>query len=155
LLKIGILGLGTVGSGVVKILEKNAENIKNKVGTEVKIEKILVNNLKKKRDVDIKRELLTNKIDDIINNPEIDIVVELIGGEQPAYDYIIKSIENGKSIVTANKLVIAKYGKKIFKKQMKIMFRFVMKVVWLVDFLLLGRCRIRLLQTGSKKFMVF
>jgi homoserine dehydrogenase len=116
LLKLGILGLGTVGSGVVKILEKNAENIKNKVGTEVKIIKILVNNLDKKRDIEIDKNLLTDNAEDIINNPEIDIVVELIGGEQPAYDYIMRSIENGKSIVTANKLVIAKYGKRIFRK---------------------------------------
>jgi len=116
LLKLGILGLGTVGSGVVKILEKNAENIKNKVGTEVKIIKILVNNLDKERDIEIDKNLLTDNAEDIINNPEIDIVVELIGGEQPAYDYIMRSIENGKSIVTANKLVIAKYGKRIFRK---------------------------------------
>ncbi|TDX45495.1 homoserine dehydrogenase [Halanaerobium congolense] len=116
MLRLGILGLGTVGSGVVKILEKKAENIKNKVGTEVKIKKILVNNLEKERDIEINRDLLTNKVEDIIDNPEIDIVVELIGGEQPAYDYIIRSIENGKSIVTANKLVIAKYGKRIFRK---------------------------------------
>jgi len=116
LLKLGILGLGTVGSGVVKILEKNAENIKNKVGTEVKIIKILVNNLEKERDIEIDKNLLTDKAEDIIDNPEIDIVVELIGGEQPAYDYIIRAIENGKSIVTANKLVIAKYGKRIFRK---------------------------------------
>jgi len=116
LLKLGILGLGTVGSGVVKILEKNAENIKNKVGTEVKIIKILVNNLEKERDIEIDKNLLTDNAEEIINNPEIDIVVELIGGEQPAYDYIIRAIENGKSIVTANKLVIAKYGKRIFRK---------------------------------------
>lgn len=116
MLKLGILGLGTVGSGVVKILEKNAANIENKVGTELKIAKILVNNLDKKRDVKVDKKLLTNKAEDVIENPDIDIIVELIGGEQPAYDYILRAIENGKSIVTANKLVIAKYGKKIFKK---------------------------------------
>ena len=116
MLKLGILGIGTVGSGVVKILEKNAESIKNKVGTGVKIKKILVNNLDKERDIEIDKNLLTDKAEDIIDNPEIDIVVELIGGEQPAYDYIIRAIENGKSIVTANKLVIAKYGKRIFRK---------------------------------------
>ncbi|MGM0499691.1 MAG: homoserine dehydrogenase [Bacillota bacterium] len=116
MLKLGILGIGTVGSGVVKILEKNAENIKNKVGTEVKIKKILVNNLDKERDIEIDKSLLTDRAEDIIDNPDIDIVVELIGGEQPAYDYIIRAIENGKSIVTANKLVIAKYGKRIFRK---------------------------------------
>ena len=116
MLKLGILGIGTVGSGVVKILEKNAESIKNKVGTGVEIKKILVNNLDKERDIEIDKNLLTDKAEDIIDNPEIDIVVELIGGEQPAYDYIIRAIENGKSIVTANKLVIAKYGKRIFRK---------------------------------------
>lgn len=116
MLKLGILGLGTVASGVVKILEKNAANIENKVGTELKIAKILVNNLDKKRDVKVDKKLLTNKAEDVIENPDIDIIVELIGGEQPAYDYILRAIENGKSIVTANKLVIAKYGKKIFKK---------------------------------------
>lgn len=114
MLKIGLLGLGTVGSGVAKILLKNAESIKNKVGTEVKIEKILVKNPAKQRNLKINKDLLTNQAEEIIENPEIDIVVELIGGEQPAFDYIIKSIKNGKSIITANKLVIAKYGKKIF-----------------------------------------
>ncbi|SFL52052.1 homoserine dehydrogenase [Halanaerobium salsuginis] len=116
MLKIGILGLGTVGSGVVKILEKNEENIKNKVGAKLKIEKILVNNLNKKRELNFAQGILTNDAAEIIDNPEIDIVVELIGGEYPAYDYIIKAIENGKNIVTANKLVIAKHGKVIFKK---------------------------------------
>ena len=116
MLKIGILGLGTVGSGVVKILEKNAENIANKVGTELKIEKILVNNLEKERNISVDQSLLTDKAEDVIENDNIDIIVELIGGEQPAYDYIIKALENKKNIVTANKLVIAKYGKKIFKK---------------------------------------
>lgn len=116
MLKIGILGLGTVGSGVVKILEKNEENIKNKVGAELKIEKILVNNLNKKRELNFAQGILTNDAAEIIDNPEIDIVVELIGGEYPAYDYILRAIENGKNIVTANKLVIAKHGRVIFKK---------------------------------------
>jgi homoserine dehydrogenase len=116
LLKIGILGIGTVGSGVVKIFDKNIENINKKVGAELRIEKILVNNIEKKRDIEVDPDLLTENADDIIDNPEIDIVVELIGGDEPAHEYIMRAIENGKNIVTANKLIIAKYGKEIFKK---------------------------------------
>lgn len=116
MLKIGILGLGTVASGVVKILDKNKNNIEKKIGTQIKIERILVNNLNKERDLKIDKSLLTDNAADILENPEIDIVVELIGGEQPAYDYIMKAIKNGKNVVTANKLVIAKYGEKLFKK---------------------------------------
>jgi homoserine dehydrogenase len=116
LLKIGILGIGTVGSGVVKIFDKNIENINKKVGAELKIEKILVNNIEKKREIEVDKNLLTENADDILDNPEIDIVVELIGGDEPAHEYIMRAIENGKNIVTANKLIIAKYGKEIFKK---------------------------------------
>ena len=116
MLKIGILGIGTVGSGVVKIFDKNLENINKKVGAELKIEKILVSDISKERELDIDKELLTEDASDILDNPEIDIVVELIGGDEPAHEYIIRAIENGKNIVTANKLVIAKYGKDIFKK---------------------------------------
>ncbi len=116
MLKIGILGIGTVGSGVVKIFDKNLENINKKVGAELKIEKILVSDVSKEREIDIDKELLTEDAADILEDPEIDIVVELIGGDEPAHEYIIRAIENGKNIVTANKLVIAKYGKDIFKK---------------------------------------
>jgi homoserine dehydrogenase len=116
LLKIGILGIGTVGSGVVKIFDKNIENINKKVGAELKIEKILVNDIEKKREIEVDKHLLTENADDILDNPEIDIVVELIGGDEPAHEYIMRAIGNGKNIVTANKLVIAKYGKEIFKK---------------------------------------
>ncbi len=116
MLKIGILGIGTVGSGVVKIFDKNIENINKKVGAELKIEKILVNDIEKKREIEVDKHLLTENADDILDNPEIDIVVELIGGDEPAHEYIMRAIGNGKNIVTANKLVIAKYGKEIFKK---------------------------------------
>ena len=116
MLKIGILGLGTVGSGLVKILTNNSKNINNRSGKEIKIEKVLVKNLSKKRNIKLNSKLLTEESDEILENPEIDIVVELIGGEEPAYEYILKAIQNKKDVVTANKLVIAKYGKTIFEK---------------------------------------
>ena len=115
MIKIGILGLGTVGSGVVKILNKNEENIKQKVGTDAKIEKVLVKNTDKNRDLSLNKDIITDNPDEVIENPEIDLIVELIGGEDPAYQYIIDAINSQKSIVTANKLVIAKHGQKIYK----------------------------------------
>lgn len=113
MIKIGLLGLGTVGSGVYSILEKHKENLKSKVGTELRIEKILVKDIDKKRDIDFDKALLTNNVEDILENPEIDLIVELIGGEEPAYQYIVQALKNGKAAVTANKLLIARYGQEI------------------------------------------
>lgn len=115
MIKIGLLGLGTVGTGVVKILNNNSESIQQKVGTELSIEKILVNDKNKKRNINLDEELITDNAEDIINNPQIDLIVELIGGENPAHEYIINSIKNKKCVVTANKLIIAKYGEEILK----------------------------------------
>ncbi|MFW6381378.1 MAG: homoserine dehydrogenase, partial [Bacillota bacterium] len=110
MIKIGILGLGTVGSGVVKIMDKNRGSISRKVGTGLEIEKILVNNPRKNRDIDVDPGLITDDINYIVDNPDIDLVVELIGGEEPAREYIIRAIKRSKSVVTANKLVIARHG---------------------------------------------
>ncbi|ACL69559.1 homoserine dehydrogenase [Halothermothrix orenii] len=115
MIKIGLLGLGTVGSGVVTIMENNKESIRRKVGTSLAIEKVLVKNLDKERDLDIDSRVLTSNIEDIVYNPDIDLVVELIGGEEPACQYIKEAINRGKSVVTANKLVIAKHGTEILK----------------------------------------
>lgn len=114
-IKIAILGMGTVGSGVVAIMNKRGENIKNKVGTELKVEKILVKDNSKKREIELPPEVLTYNVEDILDDPEIELIVELMGGEEPAYEYITKAISKGKSVVTANKLVIAKYGDEILK----------------------------------------
>jgi len=115
MIKIGLLGLGTVGSGVYKIISKNNIKVERKVGTKVIIEKILVNDKNKDRELDINKNLLTEDPADIIENPNINLVVELIGGENPAYQYVLKALKNNKSVVTANKLIIAKYGSKILK----------------------------------------
>ena len=98
-LKIGLIGLGTVGSGVFKSL--NAfEN--------VEISKIAVRNINKPRTVEVPTEILTDNPYDIVNDPAINVVVELMGGVEPAWDYIKTAIENGKHIVTAyiNKIKI-------------------------------------------------
>lgn len=111
---VALLGLGTVGTGVVKVLEENAQNIQQKVGLPIRVTKVLVRDISKKRKVDLQPEQLTTNIDDILNNPEIDIVVELMGGEEPALGYMIEALHKGKQVVTANKELIAKYGKQIF-----------------------------------------
>ena len=106
-IKIGLIGLGTVGSGVFKTL-KNFDNIE--------IAKIAVKNLNKKRDIEgLDNSILTDDAYKIVNDPEIDIVAELIGGIEPAFDLISTAMKNGKHIVTANKELLAKRGEDIFK----------------------------------------
>ncbi|HLV09527.1 MAG TPA: homoserine dehydrogenase, partial [Halanaerobiales bacterium] len=113
MIRIGLLGLGTVGSGVYRILSKHRESIKKKVGTELVINKVLVSSKTKKREIELAGELITEQAEEILNNPDIDLIVELIGGEEPAYTYIKTALKNGKSVVTANKLVIARHEEEI------------------------------------------
>lgn len=104
-IKIGLIGLGTVGSGVFKTLQNSAD---------VKITKIAVKNINKPRNIEgLDTSILTDTPYDVVNS-DVDIVVELIGGLDPAYDLIKTAIENGKHIVTANKELLAKRGEEIF-----------------------------------------
>ena len=111
---VGLLGAGTVGSGVIKILTDNAYNIEQKVGAPVCIKKILVRNPDKNRDIDFDASLFVTNIDDILNDKDISIVVEVMGGEQPAKDYMMRALAAGKHVVTANKDVVARYGRELF-----------------------------------------
>ena len=114
IINVGLLGMGTVGTGVVKILTTNAHDILQKVGVPVNIKKIMVRQPDKLRNVDTNAELTTN-IDDIINDKDIDIVVELMGGTEPAKEYILRALRAGKHVVTANKDVVAKFGQEILE----------------------------------------
>lgn len=111
---VGLLGMGTVGSSVVQILNENANDILQKVGVPVKIKKIMVRQLNKTRNINSDAEFTTD-IDDIINDQDIDIIVEVMGGIHPAKDYIIRALTAGKHVVTANKDIVAKYGQEIFE----------------------------------------
>ena len=104
-LKIGIIGLGTVGSGVYKTLQEM---------NDIEIVKIAVKNINKPRSVEVPTSLLTDNPYDLVNNSDIDVIVELIGGVNPAWDYISTAIKNGKHIVTANKELLAKKGEELF-----------------------------------------
>ncbi len=114
-INLGLIGLGTVGMGVVKILRDNLSLIEKKVGTKIKVKKICdKRNIKSSRKMKIDSKLLTTDVRDILNDPEIDIVVELIGGEEPARRIILEAMKRGKHIVTANKSLLAKYWDDIF-----------------------------------------
>jgi homoserine dehydrogenase len=104
MIKIGIVGVGTVGESVVKILEDNKDIIRARSGKEIVVKTGVVRNLNKKRDVNIK---LTDNYLDVTTDDEIDIVVELMGGVEEAYKVVKSAIENGKSVVTANKALLA------------------------------------------------
>ena len=112
-INIGLLGVGTVGSGVLHVLEHNGGEIAKKAGCKIEIKKILVRNPQKAAELG-KKYAVTGDFEDIVNDPDIDIVVELIGREHPAKEYIASALEHGKNVVTANKDVLAKYGRELF-----------------------------------------
>ena len=103
--KIGILGLGTVGSGVVRYLQDFYSP--EKTGLNIEIEKICVKDTCKKRSIEVDPRILTSNPDDILENSDIDTVVELIGGIEPVGRYILRALENGKNVVTANKALLS------------------------------------------------
>jgi len=113
---MGILGLGTVGTGTVNVLKRNAEEIARRAGRDMVITRASVKDLDKPRNCDTQGIELTNNPLDIINDPEIEIVLELIGGAGEVKELVLKAIENGKHIVTANKSLIALHGNELFAK---------------------------------------
>ncbi|RKX61238.1 MAG: homoserine dehydrogenase [Thermodesulfobacteriota bacterium] len=118
-IKIALLGLGTVGLGVYELLEKNGDFIKEKLGVKPIIKKILVKNINKKRDIKVDKNKLTTNINEILEDKEISIVCELIGGIEPAKDYVLRCLKKGKEVVTANKAILAQYGDEIWKEASK------------------------------------
>jgi homoserine dehydrogenase len=114
-IQIGLIGFGTVGTGVVKILQEKEEFINSLVGIPVKLKRIADLDLKRERGLSIPRGVLTDRADQILEDPDISIVIELIGGLGPARDFILKALNNGKHVITANKALLAHKGEEIFK----------------------------------------
>ncbi|MFC1868769.1 homoserine dehydrogenase [Thermodesulfobacteriota bacterium] len=112
---VGVIGFGTVGAGTVELLMKNRELISNRVGSEIIVKKIADLDVTSDRGVSIKANILTTDADEIINDPEIDIVVELIGGIAEAKKYILGAMKKGKHAVTANKALLAEYGRELYQ----------------------------------------
>lgn len=114
--KIALLGLGNVGRGVWNILQMNGEEIMKRSGCQVEVAKILVRDPSKARAVKVPEELITTDFDEILNDDSIKIIVEVMGGIEPAKEFILKSLSKKKHIVTANKMLLATYGDELFKK---------------------------------------
>jgi homoserine dehydrogenase len=112
-INVGLIGLGTVGTGTLRILRQNAELIRHRVGVPIEVSRVAVRDLKRDRGIDIPPGLLTNDPAKIIQDPDIDIVAELIGGYQPAKELILSAIARGKHVVTANKALLAGHGAEI------------------------------------------
>lgn len=113
--KIGILGLGNVGTGVVKILNTNKEEIRKRSGYDIEVAKILVRDVEKDRGVEVPKGILTSNADDILKDDTIEVVIEVIGGINPAKEYILKAMKNKKHVVTANKMLLATEGDELFE----------------------------------------
>ncbi len=112
-INVALLGLGTVGTGVYKVLNNQKEEMISKLGSQIQIRKILVRNLEKAAGKVEDASVLTNNWDEIVKDPKIDLVIELIGGIEPARTYILDALQAGKHVVSANKDLIAVHGKEL------------------------------------------
>ena len=113
-IKVAILGLGTVGTGVYKIIQNQKNEFPNKIGAELEVSKILVRNAKKSRE-GVDMSLVTDKWEDVVNDGDIDIVIEVMGGIEPAKTYISEALCHGKHVVTANKDLMAEDGHELLE----------------------------------------
>ena len=114
-INVGIVGFGTVGTGTAKILIENSLLIEERVGIPIVVKTIADHDIEKEREINVDPAILTKDANEILNDPEIDIVVELIGGYGYAKEFILKAIDKGKHVVTANKALLAVHGDEIFR----------------------------------------
>ncbi len=114
-IKVGLIGFGTVGSGVVKILQENGDVIEERLGTRLELKKIVDLDITSPRPVKVEPSLLSTNIDDILEDPDVGIVIELVGGIEPAKSFILRALKNKKHVVTANKALLAHHGNEIFR----------------------------------------
>ncbi|MDD5109161.1 MAG: homoserine dehydrogenase [Candidatus Omnitrophica bacterium] len=115
-INIGIIGFGNIGSGVVKILQQRKNLLAQKIGIEIIIKKICDKDISTKRDVVVDKKLFTHNAFEVIDDPQIDIIVELMGGINPAREFILAALKKGKHVVTANKALLAEHGFELFSE---------------------------------------
>jgi len=115
MINVGILGFGTVGTGTAQILLKNRKLLKERIGVDINLRKIADLDIDRDRGLNIPKGVLTTSAAEVISDPDIHIIVELIGGTTVAKDFILKAIRNGKHVVTANKALLATHGIEIFR----------------------------------------
>ena len=114
MIKVGMIGFGTIGAGVAKILAGNGEILMQRLGAGVELVKVADLDITTDRGVKLAPDVLTTSADEVINHPDIDVVIELIGGYEPARKFLLQAIDQGKHVVTANKALLAKHGDEIF-----------------------------------------
>src|SRR5215213_2325947 len=114
--KVAIIGLGTVGQGVAKLLVEHGDRTARHAGRTLWLQKTVVNDLKKARGYDLPKGVLSDKIDEVINDPEIKVVAHLIGGLEPERTIMLRMLESGKDVVTANKALLAEHGPELFDR---------------------------------------
>jgi len=113
-IKLGILGFGTIGTGVVKLLAQNSLLLEDKLGAQLALKRVADLDIITERGIALSPGVITDNAHAVLDDPELDIVIELIGGYEPARSFVLKAIENGKHIVTANKALLAVYGREIY-----------------------------------------
>ncbi len=113
-INIGLIGFGNVGAGMIKILRDKKAMLREKTGMEIELKKVCDKDISSKRGVSLDKSLLTVNVSDILEDPQIDIVVELIGGINPAREFVTEALKKGKNVVTANKALLAHHGTDIF-----------------------------------------
>lgn len=114
IIKAGLIGFGNIGAGVVKLLQENKDVISSKAGAAIQLTRIADLDITSDRGVTVEPSVLTTNVHDILDDPEISIVIELIGGYEPARTFVLKAIEAGKHVVTANKALLALHGAEIY-----------------------------------------
>jgi homoserine dehydrogenase len=113
-IRVGLIGFGTIGTGAVKLLQRHQAQIRARLGARLTLARIADIDLRSDRGVRVDRKILTRDAEQLIDDPTIDIVVELMGGYEPARRFVLRAISNGKSVVTANKALLAVHGTQIF-----------------------------------------
>lgn len=110
IVSIGLLGFGVVGSGVIQLIENNQKDLAHQLGCNVHVKSVLIRDMDKARDVEVDHKLLTQNADDVLRDPDIDVIVEVMGGIEQARQYILEAFESNKHVITANKDLIALHG---------------------------------------------
>jgi homoserine dehydrogenase len=114
-INLGLIGFGTIGTGVVRLLQESSELIQKRLGAKLVLKKVADLDVTTRRQVTVEKEMLTTDAKTILNDPEISIVIELIGGYEPARSFMLEAIRKKKHVITANKALLAAYGNEIFQ----------------------------------------
>lgn len=117
--RVGLLGLGTVGTGTARILMESQPSLREKTGLDIRLHRIAEKNTARYREIEVPKKTFTADAYELLRDPEIDIVVEVIGGIEPARTFVLEALKQGKAVVTANKALLAKHGKELFETALK------------------------------------